>query len=109
MFQLQQLIVLAFFAVVAIGQADAAEYYGTGQAKIDGDDIEVCVSSTCTRIRLCGIDTPEAGCPAYDEARLAVQTLVEGKQVRCLQVGGGTVCDRRSKSTNRNRVVAQCF
>jgi endonuclease YncB( thermonuclease family) len=29
--------------------------------------------------------------------------------VRCVQVGNGTVCDGRSKPTNRDRVVAQCF
>lgn len=35
--------------------------------------------------------------------------MVEGKEVRCIQVGGGTPCDGRSRPTNRDRIVAQCF
>ena len=35
--------------------------------------------------------------------------LVEGEVVRCLQVGNGTPCDGRSKPTNYDRIVAQCF
>ena len=35
--------------------------------------------------------------------------MVLGKQVRCIRVGEGSVCDGRSKPTSRNRVVAQCF
>ena len=37
--------------------------------------------------------------------------LVFRKTVRCIQVGQppGTVCDKRSKPTNRDRIVAQCF
>jgi hypothetical protein len=34
---------------------------------------------------------------------------VKGKAVRCVQVGDGTPCDGRSKATNRDRIVAQCF
>jgi hypothetical protein len=29
--------------------------------------------------------------------------------LRCVQVGAGTPCDGRSKPTNHDRVVAQCF
>jgi hypothetical protein len=36
-------------------------------------------------------------------------TVLSGKPVRCVQVGGGTPCDGRSKPTNRDRIVAQCF
>jgi endonuclease YncB( thermonuclease family) len=38
-----------------------------------------------------------------------LRVLVEGKRVRCIQVGEGTPCDGKSKPTNRGRVVAQCF
>ena len=41
--------------------------------------------------------------------RVALNKLVKGKTIRSVQVGGGTPCDRRSKSTNRDRIVAQCF
>lgn len=41
--------------------------------------------------------------------RVALETLIGGKRVRCVQVGSGTVCDHRSKPTNQGRVVAQCF
>jgi endonuclease YncB( thermonuclease family) len=35
--------------------------------------------------------------------------MVEGKQVHCLQVGLGTLCDGQSKQVNNKRKVAQCF
>jgi len=93
-----------------IASSNAAEFSGLVKTVIDGDDIVVCVDSgSCTDIRLCGIDAPERECPGYREAGAALRDLVEGKRVRCVQVGGGTPCDGRSKPTNRERVVAQCF
>jgi len=100
--------VLSGFWVVAIPTGDAAQFSGQARA-IDGDDIMLCDGSSCTDMRLCGIDAPERGCPCYDEATKALQALVQGKQVKCIQVGGGTPCDGKSPSTNRNRVIAQCF
>jgi micrococcal nuclease len=35
--------------------------------------------------------------------------IVSGKEVQCVQVGGGTPCDGRSKPTSHKRIVAQCF
>jgi hypothetical protein len=67
------------------------------------------IGFSVSAIRLCGIDAPEQRCSGYAEARAALRTIVEGKAVRCIQVGEGTPCDGRSKPTNRERVVAQCF
>jgi micrococcal nuclease len=38
-----------------------------------------------------------------------MRALDEGRRVRCVQVGGGTPCDGRSRPTSGNRTVAQCF
>ena len=93
-----------------ISISDAADLSGQVTAVIDGDDIVICApGDRCTDIRLCGMDAPERACPGFANARSALLQLVEGKTVRCIQVGAGTVCDGRSKPTNRNRVVAQCF
>jgi len=43
------------------------------------------------------------------QAAGALASLIEGKTVHCLQVGEGTVCDRRSNPTSRDRMVGQCF
>lgn len=77
----------------AIGRA--TEFSGHVKRVLDGDDIEMCEGGKCRDIRLCGIDAPERGCPRYEEAGAALRALVEGKQVRCVQVGSGTVCDGR--------------
>lgn len=88
----------------------AAEIVGQVTTVIDGDDILVCSGNgVCRDIRLCGIDAPESNCPRYSDAADAMEKLVKGKQVRCVPVGQGSVCDGRSKPTNRNRIVAQCF
>ena len=102
--------VISIFFIAGIARSHAAEFSGLVKSVIDGDDIVVCADSdSCTRIRLCGIDAPERECPGYIEAGTALRALVEGKRVRCVQVGDGTPCDGRSKPTNRDRAVAQCF
>jgi hypothetical protein len=45
----------------------------------------------------------------YGQAAGALAALIEAKQVHCLQVGEGTVCDGKSKPTSRDRIVGQCF
>lgn len=60
-------------------------------------------------IRLCGIDTPETGQKGSREAESYLRQLISGKTVRCIPVSEGTVCDGRSRKTNRDRIVAQCF
>jgi endonuclease YncB( thermonuclease family) len=101
-------LLVPFISVPVVG--NAADWSGRVTTVIDGDDIVLCDSAGhCDDIRLCGVDAPEQGCPAFDKARAALFQLVDGKMVRCVQVGAGTVCDGRSKPTNRGRIVAQCF
>jgi micrococcal nuclease len=105
-----QVALLSISCVAAIAASDAAEFSGRATV-VDGDDLRLCTESgSCeTRIRLCGVDAPERECPGYSEARAGLQALVQGKQLRCIQVGSGTPCDGRSRPTNRDRIVAQCF
>ena len=60
-------------------------------------------------IRLCGIDAPERGTAAGKKATKYLKTLVQGKTIKCVPVGEGSVCDGRSRRKNRDRLVAQCF
>jgi endonuclease YncB( thermonuclease family) len=105
---MKALVLTALAVLLTTTAAEPRDFSGQARA-LDGDDILLCDGNTCTDMRLCGIDAPERGCPCYDEATKALQALVQGKQVKCIQVGGGTPCDGKSPSTNRNRVIAQCF
>ena len=98
-----------FLWLAASAGAGAVELSGHVRDIIDGDDIRVCADNECTRIRFCGIDVPEIGCPGYARARATLRALVEGRYLRCVQVGSGTVCDGRSKPTHGDRLIAQCF
>jgi micrococcal nuclease len=108
---------LTTFVATALSVCFAALCAATASAQlsgrataIDGDDIVLLIDGGRTvQIRLCGIDAPERACPGYSEATKELRALVEGKQVRCIQVGDGTPCDGRSRPTNRDRIVAQCF
>jgi len=105
--RLLQVAVLSISLVVATSAV--AQLSGRATV-IDGDDIELWADGgPPKRIRLCGIDAPERECPGYSEATKELRALVEGKQVRCIPVGEGTPCDRRSRPTNRDRIIAQCF
>lgn len=86
-----------------------AECSGTVGHVRDGDTFAVCDAAMCTMIRICGIDTPERGASGADAATAALVGLIEGRDLRCIQVGGGTPCDGRSAATNGDRIVAQCF
>ena len=66
-------------------------------------------TTTCTKIRICGIDASERGQAGFGEAKRKLADLTDGKTVRCVPVGGGTPCDRRSQLMNQGRFVAQCF
>jgi len=103
------LIGVALLVVLATATAHAAEFSGSVDKIVDGDTLWVCDESACHKIRICGIDAPEKGEPGYHESAEALRKLVEGKAVRCVQVGSGTPCDGRSKPTNHDRIVAQCF
>ena len=99
----------AVLTVMAAATAHAAEFSGSVDKIADGDTFWVCDTNACHKIRLCGADAPERGEPGYRESTEALRKLVEGKVVRCVQVGNGTPCDGRSKPTNYDRIVAQCF
>jgi endonuclease YncB( thermonuclease family) len=71
----------------------------------DGDTFEI----SGTAVRLCGVDAPERNEPGWRAAVEAVREITAGRTVRCVQVGDGTVCDGRSRPTNYDRIVAQCF
>jgi len=103
------LIGVALLVVLATATAHAAEFSGSVDKIVDGDTLWVCDARACHKIRICGIDAPEKGEPGYHESAEALRKLVEGKAVRCVQVGSGTPCDGRSKPTNHDRIVAQCF
>jgi endonuclease YncB( thermonuclease family) len=101
---------ISIFWASVIAGSDAGELSGKVTRVIDGDDIELCTDGgKCVRIRLCGIDAPEQRCSGYAEARAALRGIAEGKEARCIPVGDGTPCDGKSKPTNRERIVAQCF
>jgi endonuclease YncB( thermonuclease family) len=86
----------------------AADYEGTAVV-VDGDTIELHVSDKVFPIRLCGIDSPEARHAGGPEASAKMAEIIAGKEVQCVQVGGGTPCDGRSRPTSHKRIVAQCF
>jgi micrococcal nuclease len=89
--------------------AHAAEFAGPVTHIVDGDTFDMLAADRTIRIRFCGIDSPEQGQAGYHSAADALRNMISGKTVRCVQVGAGTPCDGRSRPTNRDRVVAQCF
>ena len=103
-------IMFAALVLIACSQlAHAGEFSGEAIYIVDGDTFDIQTTAARIRIRFCGIDSPERRHAGYREAKDALASLIKGKTVRCVQVSSGTPCDGRSKSTNRNRVVAQCF
>jgi endonuclease YncB( thermonuclease family) len=102
---------LAFILALAlVTPAQCAEdFLGTVVAVADGDTFRLKTDDRVVKVRLCGVDSPERSEPGYGAAAGALASLIEGKQVHCLQVGMGTPCDGRSKPMSRDWVVAQCF
>src|SRR5262245_56286078 len=82
--------------VVPSATAHSAEYTGSVNKVVDGDTFWLCDDNGCYKFRVCGIDTPEKGEPGYAESKTALATIVKGKPVRCVLVGGGTPCDGKS-------------
>lgn len=95
------LIAGLMFATVASAQTIT----GTPSKIRDGDTFVIGNQP----IRICGIDAPESNTQAGKRATAFITQTIKGKAVRCTPVGEGTVCDGRSKRTNRDRIVAQCF
>lgn len=88
--------------------AYAADYEGSAVV-VDGDTIELHVGDKVIPVRLCGIDSPESRHAGGPEASAKMAEIIAGKEVQCVQVGGGTPCDGQSKPTSHKRIVAQCF
>lgn len=102
--------IAAIMLVVSTLPAIANEFYSGPVTKVtDGDTLTIRNDGHKVKVRLCGIDSPERGNAGYLEASKELGRITEGKQLRCVQVGGGTPCDGRSRATNRDRIVAQCF
>lgn len=100
---------LAYRLIVSTATPEVGEFQGSAGAIIDGDTFDLCSGGSCQRVRLCGIDAPERGQPGFEPASNSLKAILDNQIVRCIQVGRGTVCDGRSKPTNRRRIVAQCF
>jgi endonuclease YncB( thermonuclease family) len=101
-------ILSAAIMALLCSMARAADYEGTAVV-VDGDTIELHVGDKVIPVRLCGIDSPEARHAGGPEASAKMAGIIVGKEVQCVQVGGGTPCDGRSKPTSHKRIVAQCF
>jgi endonuclease YncB( thermonuclease family) len=98
-------------ALLMCGPAAAADYFYSGPVirVTDGDTFTISHEGQKVRVRFCGVDSPERRQLGYSESSKELGRLTEGKDVRCVQVGGGTPCDGRSPATSRDRIVAQCF
>lgn len=87
----------------------SADFIGPVTHMVDGDTFDMRMPGETIRIRLCGIDTPERGKPRFKEAKNALASQIDGRTIRCVPVGEGTVCDGRSNKKSWDRYVAQCF
>jgi hypothetical protein len=79
---------VAFFSYAGY----AADYEGSAVV-VDGDTIELHVGNKIVPVRLCGIDSLEARHAGGPEASAKMAQIIVGKEVQCVQVGGGTPCD----------------
>ena len=100
---------MAGLACLLASTAQAKDITGIASKVVDGDTLYVCNESVCEKIRLCGIDAPERADARSSAATEALKAIALSKPLRCVRVGEGSVCDGRSKPTNRDRIVAQCF
>jgi endonuclease YncB( thermonuclease family) len=90
--------------------AMAADIVGRVTRVVDGDTFDVTSPNDGdVRIRLCGMESPKSGDPNFRLARRFLSEKIEKRKIRCIRVGEGTVCDDRSKPTNKGKIVAQCF
>ncbi|RLQ88937.1 thermonuclease family protein [Notoacmeibacter ruber] len=99
------LVIAAIIVGVTTCSLRADPIMGKANAVIDGDGLVV----DGVEIRLCGIDAPEFQRPGGREATDYLRRLVAGREVICIRVGEGSVCDGRSRPRSYDRVVAQCF
>lgn len=73
-------LLLCFCSTTALSQ-ESPVLVGTVIKIVDGDTIDVQLSSGPIRVRLHGVDTPERGQPGGKEATGALTGLVQGKEV----------------------------
>lgn len=104
-----QPLVFSLFIVAWHQTSHAADLVGFAESVVDGEEFVLCIAGACQNIRLCGIETPSAGNPGHEEAITALSKMVLGERILCRPVGEGSVCDGRTNSTSRGRLVAQCF
>lgn len=100
-------LVVSLLFLAGCGPAIAVDY-DTAVA-VDGDTIELHIGDKVIPVGLCGIDSPEAWHAGGPEASAKMAELIAGNEIQCVQVGGGTPCDGRSKPTSHKRIVAKCF
>lgn len=76
-------VILTAFAFLTfpVAAQDLPVLVGTVTKIVDGDTIDVQLSSGPIRVRLHGVDTPERGQPWGKESTAALTALVMGKQV----------------------------
>lgn len=71
-------VLLALGVLVGCSQANSSVSAITVTRVIDGDTIEL---EDGQKVRLIGIDTPERGCPGYQEAKKNLQDMVLTKRI----------------------------
>src|SRR5262245_30814369 len=94
--------------VLRMPARQAQAVVGTVGTVYEGDTFGLWEADRCVRIRICGIDCPEAGRSGSQHSTDTLKALLAGRTIRCRPVGRGTVCDGRSPGKSRTRIVAQC-
>lgn len=100
-----------FCCILTLGSSHsvAKDIIGTASRIVDGDTLYVCDKAVCEKIRLCGINAPERKDSGGKASTDELKAIAADRELRCIPVGQGTVCDGRSKPTSGDRIVAQCF
>jgi endonuclease YncB( thermonuclease family) len=100
---------ISLFVAAATFPAAASEILGKVTHIVDGDTFDMLSGDETIRIRVCGVDSPERGHKGYRDATEELHALIAGRDLRCVRVGEGSVCDGRSNRKSGKRFVAQCF
>lgn len=100
---------IAAALMLLIAPVNAADFVGPVTHMVDGDTFDMRIPGETIRIRLCGVDTPERGATGFKAAKRLLASQIDGRRIRCVPVGDGTVCDGRSPKKSWDRHVAQCY
>jgi endonuclease YncB( thermonuclease family) len=101
---------IVIVGLVALAQPARTQKY-SGNAISIQDGVTFTISDAAKgykRVRLCGVDIPELGERAYQQAKSALAAMIDGKTINCVEVGSGTPCDGSSQPAGRGRIAAQC-